>query len=175
MSARHIQDPYRAVIQQFNRHGVRYVVVGMAGINYYATHPAQTFATMDYDVFIEPTLKNAEKAIWCIRRLGFELGTSAGPLKISAIKAAVRDRTTIVATTPDGLMVELLLALSGYAFSELANDAAIVTVRGVPVKVGRLTKLLRSKKLAGRMKDRQFLQRYQSMLEDDSKGMLKDV
>ena len=163
MSPRHLADPYRAVIQQFNSHGVRYVVVGMAGINYYASDATQTFATMDYDIFIEPTLKNVEEAISCVKRLGFDIGTSAGPLKRIEVRAAVRDRTTIVATTPDGLMVELLLAVSGYVFRELAHDAATVTVRSVPIKVGRLTKLLRSKKLAARIKDRQFFQRYRSI------------
>ena len=55
-----------------------------------------------------------------------------------------------------------------FPFSDLARDAATFTVRGVPVKVGRLTKLLTSKKLAGRLKDRQFLQRYRSLLEGES-------
>ena len=166
MTARTLQDPYRAVIQQLNRYGVRYLVVGMAGINYYASSPAQTFATLDYDCFIEPTLMNVEQALRCVNRLGFTVGTSAGPLKTKEIKAIVRDHTTLVATTPDGLMVELWLAVSGYAFSDLARDAATFTVRGVPVKVGRLTKLLRSKQLAARAKDRQFLQRYQSLLDE---------
>lgn len=50
------------------------------------------------------------------------------------------------------------------------RSAATFTVRGVPVTVGRLTKLLRSKKLAGRSKDRQFLRRYQSLLEEEGDG-----
>ena len=65
-----------------------------------------------------------------------------------------------------GLMVELLLTVSGFPFAELAKDAATVTVRGEPVRVGRLTKLLQSKQLAGRAKDRQFLRRYQALLEN---------
>ena len=166
MTGRLLHDPYRAVIQQLNRHGVRYVVIGMAGINYYADTPAHAFATLDYDLFIEPTLVNVEQAVRCVTRLGFTVGTSAGALKAQEITAIVRARRTVVATTPDGVMVELLLAVSGYAFSDLARDAATFTVRGVPVKVGRLTKLLRSKQLAGRAKDRQFLRRYQALLEE---------
>lgn len=166
MTARALQDPYRAVIHQLNRRGVRYVVVGMSGINYYADNPAQTFATLDYDIFIDPTLTNVEQALRCVKRLGFAVGTSAGPLKAGGLKAIVRERKTLVATTPDGLMVELLLRVSGYTFSDLARDAATFTVRGVPVKVGRLTKLLGSKKAAGRAKDRQFLRRYQALLEN---------
>lgn len=166
MSRRPVQDPYRNVVQRFNRQGVRYIVVGMGGINYYAQSPAQTFATMDYDIFVEPTLSNVGQAVRCLQRLGFELSTAEVPWNAKSLRAVVRSRRTLVATTVDGIMVELLLRISGYAFADLARDAETFNVRGVPVKVGRLTKLLQSKKLAGRTKDRQFLQRYQSQLEE---------
>jgi len=168
MSARALQDPYRAVVQHFNRYGVRYVVVGMAGINYYGKSPAETFATLDYDLFLEPTLENIRRALRRLQRLGFTVGTARGPLTDEQLKALVRDRVTFVATTPDGIAVELLLKVSGYTFSGLANDAASFTVRGIPVRVGRLTKLLRSKQLAGRAKDRAFLRRYESLLKESS-------
>ncbi|MBI3010726.1 MAG: hypothetical protein HYY57_07075 [Candidatus Omnitrophica bacterium] len=167
MEARALQDPYRAVIQCFNRYGVQYVVVGMAGINYYANTPAQTFATMDYDLFIDPTIRNVTHVLQCLKRLKFTIGTAEGPLESQEVRRLVKDRRTLVATTHEGVAIELLLAISGYVFSEIARDAATFTVRGVPVKVGRLTKLLRSKKLAGRSKDRQFLRRYQSLLQNE--------
>lgn len=166
-----VQDPYRAVVQRFNRNGVRYVVVGMAGINFYAQRPAETFATLDYDIFIDPTLKNVEQAIRSLKGLRFTVGTAAGPVERFSLKAVVRDKRTLIATTPDGLTVELLLAVSGFPFTELAKDAATFTVRGVPVKVGRLTKLLQSKQLAGRAKDRQFLRRYRVLLEEQERPL----
>jgi len=89
-------------------------------------------------------------------------------LDIKDLRAVARGRRTLVATTVDGVMVELLLRVSGYTFADLARDAETFSVRGVPVKVGRLTKLLQSKKLAGRAKDRQFLQRYHSQLEENN-------
>ena len=168
MTRRVLRDPYRAVIGSFNRYGVRYVVVGMSAINYYADAPAQTFATMDYDVFVEPTLANVDRALQCLARMSFTIGTAEGPLKPDALQAVVRDRRTLVATTVDGFMIELLLRISGYTFSDIARDAATFTARGVPVKVGRLRKLLRSKQLAGRPKDRQFLRRYQSILNEET-------
>ena len=159
-------DPYRQVIARLTQRGVRYVVIGMAGINYYASTPAETFATLDYDLFIEPTLSNVGKAVRALQALGLTLGTSDGALRPEELAAVVRDQRTLVATTPDGHMVELLLKISGFPFSELARDAATVTVRGVPIKVGRLTKLLASKRLAGRPKDRQFLHRYAASLQE---------
>ena len=166
MSRRPGQDPYRAAIQQFNRRGVHYVVVGMSGVNYYARTPSEAFATLDYDVFLEPTLKNVGQAVQSLEALGFEIGTVTGRLKAGQLTRIVRERRTVTATTPEGAAIELFLEVSGFPFSELTKDAATFTVRGVPVKVGRLTKLLRSKKLAGRPKDRAFLRRYQALLEE---------
>ena len=161
------QNPYRAVIQRFNRTGVRYVVVGMSGINHYAKSPAEAFGTMDYDFFVEPTLANVEKAVRCLQDLGFDVGTNTGAWKEAELRRVVRDQRAVLATTPDGLMVELLLKISGYRFFEMVEDAATFSMGGVPVKVGRLNKLLRAKKLAGRPKDRRFLRRYQDLLEEE--------
>lgn len=162
-----LADPYRALIQRFNRHGVRYVVVGMAGINYYARNPAETFATLDYDVFLEPTRLNVEKALRGLASLGFSVGTAEGVLKPGRLDDVVGHRRTLSATTTDGLMVELLLEISGYTFAELAEDAVTISIRGVPVRVGTLQKLLRSKQVAGRAKDRQFLKRYEALLTQE--------
>jgi predicted nucleotidyltransferase len=166
MSARQAFDPYETVLRAFNRVGVRYVVVGMSGINYYARQPSEAFATMDYDLFLEPTISNVGKAIRQLERLGFSIGTTRGVFTPGALRTVVREQRTLVATTPDGVTVELLLAVSGYTFSELASDAPTVTVRGTPIRVGRLAKLLKSKQLAGRPKDRQFLKRYKTLLSD---------
>ncbi len=163
--ARRLADPYLAAIRALNRVGVQYVIVGMAGINYYAQRPSEAFATMDYDLFVNPTLPNVRKAAGQLGRLGFSRGTTEGALQTGALRELVRNRRMLVATAPDGPMVELLLAVSGYTFAAMARDAVTVTIRGTPVKVGRLTKLLRSKQLAGRPKDRQLLARYRSLLE----------
>lgn len=165
MTRRPLQDPYLAVLQQFNRLGVRYVVIGMAGINYYATNPAESFASMDFDFFIEPTLRNVEHAIRAVQTLKFMVGTTGGPVEPRRLKQLVHDRTTLTATTPDGLMVELWLRISGYSFAALSKDAKTFTVQGIPVRVGQLSKLLKSKQLADRPKDRQFLRRYRQLLE----------
>lgn len=169
MTGKSFQDPYRAVIEQLNRLGIRYVVVGMMGINYYAKNPAEAFATMDYDVFLEPAFKNVEKAVKSLQALGFQLGTQDGSLKAADFSRIIRLQKTIVATTSEGLMVELLLKVSGFPFSEMAKDAVTFSVEGVPIRVGRLEKLLRSKHLAGREKDRSFLKRYRLLLKEPSK------
>ena len=138
----------------------------MSGINYYARSIRDTFATMDFDFFLDPSLTNVGKALEVLKAMKFSLGTSEGALKLGEFKETVQACKTLLATTPDGLMIELLLAISGYPFSEIAKDAVTFTVGGIPVRVGRLDKLLRSKQLAARPKDLQFLKRYQSLLEE---------
>lgn len=164
-------DPYRTVIKAFNCQGVKYVVVGMAGINYYAKGQTQGFSTMDYDIFLEPTLDNVGKALRSLISLGYTLGTAEGAFHLGALRQAVRARRTLVATTPEGVMVELLLQISGYPFSEIAKDAKTVSAQGVPVRVGQLHKLLQSKRLAGRPKDRLFLARYRPVMEEALKNV----
>jgi predicted nucleotidyltransferase len=160
MKRRFVQDPYRQVIKSFNHKGVRYVVVGMSGINYYARNPSETFGTMDYDIFVEPTQDNLTKAINVLKQLGFLLDTAKGPFNKDDLKQLLGQYQTLIATTSEGIMVELILKISGYSFSQLAKDAKTFDLQGVPVRVGRLTQLLGSKQIAGRPKDLQFLKRY---------------
>ncbi|OGW84455.1 MAG: hypothetical protein A3C35_02900 [Omnitrophica bacterium RIFCSPHIGHO2_02_FULL_46_11] len=170
MKRKTFPDPYTAVINRFNQTGVRYVVVGLAGINYYAKNPAETFGTLDYDLFIEPTLANVRKVIAHLQDMKFDIGTKTGVLnavKEKDLKRIIREGTTLIATTSDGLMIEVLLKISGFLFAELERDAATFTVHGIPVRVGRLSKLLESKRIANRPKDRQFLKRYRFLLESD--------
>ncbi|MCX7941262.1 MAG: hypothetical protein N2555_05785 [Endomicrobia bacterium] len=47
-------DPYIEVIRKFNSKKVKYVVIGVAGINYYVKDVRQLFVTADFDVFISP-------------------------------------------------------------------------------------------------------------------------
>lgn len=166
MKKKHFNDPYVAVIDQFNKHGIHYVVIGLSGINYYAKNPADSFGTMDYDIFIEPTLKNVGRAIQTVKKMSFDVGTKSGAYQDENLKQIVKNTVTVIATTSDGIMIELLLSVSGYVFLDLAKDAVTFTVQGIPVRVGRLKKLLESKRIADRPKDRQFLKRYRSLLEN---------
>ena len=167
MPRRALTDPYLAVIRRFNQRSVRYVIIGMSGINFYATSQAGTFGTMDYDCFLAPTMENVRRAVEVVRSMGFTVGTSDGELPAAALRAAVREQRTLVATTVDGIMIELLLRVSGYTFASLAEDAKTFTVQGVPVQVGQIKKLLHSKRVAGRPKDKQFLARYEAQLAEE--------
>jgi hypothetical protein len=168
MNKRAMRDPYTELISKFNQKGVKYVVVGMSGINYYASKTQETFATQDFDIFVKPTIPNVKKAMESFKELNYDLSVKEGELKESFLKKVVKQKHTISATDPYGVMFELILAVSGYRFDQMESGATVFIVENVPVKVAKLRKLLRSKKIAGRPKDRFFLKRYEIFLKEKS-------
>lgn len=118
------------------------------------------------DFFLDNTTQNLKKAVSVLLDLRFHIATKKGHFDPDQIEKIVQKQETLVATNPQGVQIELLLRISGYAFGELSRDAAIFLVEGVPIRVGKLRKLLNSKKIAGREKDRLFLKRYQALLRE---------
>lgn len=62
---------YEEFVESLNRSGVRYLIVGAHAVAFHA----RPRATKDLDIFIEPTLENAERVLAAIRQfLGTDLG-----------------------------------------------------------------------------------------------------
>ena len=162
-------DPYGELIERFNRAGVDYVVVGMSGVNYYAESAMDAFGTQDYDLFLRPSVSNAAKAIKILRELGYETTTTEGAISEKSLKQLVFHKKTVLAVNPEGITFELLFAVSGFVFRQMAEDASIFRAGEVLIRVGRLQKLLASKKAANRPKDRLFLKRYEMILRKKDK------
>jgi len=169
MTRKKIYDPYAEVLDKFNRESIDYVVIGMSGINYYASKTQETFATQDFDVFIKPTINNTKKAIAVFVKFGYSLVAGKEKVDDFFIKDIVKNKRTIVAADPYGITFELILSVSGYTFNQMRADAAIFNIKNVPIRVAKLNKLLMSKKIAGREKDKLFLKRYEILLKEKAK------
>lgn len=165
MAKKNAYDPYGELIERFNRDGVDYVVVGMSGINFYAESAVDSFGTQDYDLFLRPAVSNAVQAFRLLEELGYEMSANGKTVSEKDLKRMVKEKRTILAVNADGITFELLFAVSGFAFLQMAGDAAIFKAGDVLVRVGKLQKLLASKKAAGRPKDRMFLKRYELILK----------
>lgn len=157
-------DPWAALFDGFNKAGVDYVVIGMSGINYYARSAMETFGTQDYDLFLRPVVANAAKALEVLRDLGYEMVSGGKRVLEKDLSRIVKEKQTVLAVNPEGVTFELLFAISGFVFHQLAADAAIFRTGETLIRVGRLQKLLASKKAADRPKDRLFLKRYEMIL-----------
>lgn len=169
MTRKKFYDPYAEILAGFNKKGVNYVVIGMSGINYYASRAQETFATQDFDIFIKPTIDNVKKAISIFKNLDYDLIAGEEKPEEPLIKKIVKNKKTIVASDPYGITFELILSVSGYTFGQMQADAAIFNIKNIPIRVARLNKLLMSKKIAGRAKDKLFLKRYEILLKEKAK------
>lgn len=164
MAKKNVYDPYSELIEQLNREGVDYVVVGMSGINYYAESALDTFGTQDYDLFLRPAVANAAKAFEVLRGLGYDMVADGKKASMKDVEKIVHKRRTVLAVNPEGVTFELLFAVSGFAYEQMAVDASIFKAGDAVIRVGKLNKLLASKEAADRPKDRLFLKRYKILL-----------
>lgn len=156
------------MIAELDKAKVEYVLVGMAGINFYARSASEAFVTYDHDLFLKPALENVAQALKIFRKFGYETLTPNGPVTERNLKEVLRKKKTVIAANQDGIVFELLFAVSGFVFQQLAEDASVFSDDGVLIRVGRLHKLLASKKAAGRPKDIQFLKRYEMLLKEQA-------
>ena len=171
-----LPNPYHLLLRELTRSGVDYIVIGVSGINYFAKDARQILSTADYDLFLKPTPGNILIAWKVFRKSGYSVAVREGdhrkPLRgvgSAAGARLVKEGRTMVAVGPYQLVVEGLLAVSGYTFDELERSAVWMRDRKLKFRflVGSLADLLESKRIANREKDRLFLARYKRLLLDD--------
>jgi hypothetical protein len=138
----------------------------VGGINFYARNRAHAFATLDLDLLLAPARDNLGRALGALSADGFCFETEGEPFldrrdeTILGNIVALGGRVT--ALHEDGAQLDLMLSVRGFSYSDLAADARAFTVGGSRIHVGRLEKLLRSKELSSRPKDREFLRHFES-------------
>lgn len=167
MAKKNLYDPYGELMDGLNRAGVDFVVVGMSGINYYAESAVDTFGTQDCDLFLKPALANAVKAFGVLTGLKYEMSAGGKAISEKDLKRMLEFKKTVLAVNPEGVTVELLFAVSGFVFRQMAEDASVFRAGETLIRVGKLHKLLASKKAAGRPKDKLFLKRYEMILKKE--------
>lgn len=150
--------------------GVDFVLVGVGGINFYARNPGHAFATLDLDALLAPTVANLRTALGVFARLGYAFEAGGEPFvdfdDDTILRRIVQNGASLSAHHEEAGQFDLLLSVSGFSYSELADDATSFRVVGVDVRVGKLEKLLRSKQSSGRPKDLEFLRMFERASEE---------
>jgi len=167
-------SPYSAIIKALRRSRVRFVVVGVSAINYYALDAGQIFSTADFDLLLDPSAPNLLAALRVVRRAGFHMEANGEPLKgVDCWLAAkiVEHKATVTAIDKKGIRIDLTLCAGGMPYARWKKSSRYFLVDGVRVPVGGLPELLLAKERAGRLKDRQFLKLYRAHLVE----MLKET
>lgn len=167
-----------ALLRALNESGVRYVLIGVAGANFYAPAGSAAFYTRDRDLFLPPDAANLLLAWQACEGMGLVLTCSGEPLDSPRdswlAERTVQSRSLTRAVGPDHLEVDLTLTMAGFEFEEIWRARREYRVDDVPIPVARLVHIVTSKALAGRPKDQHFLathaQALRELLSEDEKS-----
>ncbi|HET6304499.1 MAG TPA: hypothetical protein VFG80_06935 [Myxococcota bacterium] len=149
---------------------MRFVLIGVAGANYYARSAASLFTTQDRDLFLPPDVTNTLAAWAACGALDLAL-ESAGeplgePLDRELAERVVQRRASVRATDGRGLVVDLTYVMTGFDFESVERERRTFRVAGVEVPVASLGHIVRSKQATGRDKDRLFLASHADAIRD---------
>jgi hypothetical protein len=163
-------EPFLELVDALNGAGVRFVLIGVAGANYYAPSGQMKFHTDDRDLFLPPDPGNLVAAWSAAERLGFDLTMSREPLDyprdLWLAEHVVRNRALTRLERPDTLQVDLTLVMAGFEFDEVWSERNSFVDDGVAVPTARLVHIAESKARAGRPKDGHFLQTHEAELRE---------
>jgi hypothetical protein len=149
---------------------VRFVVIGVWGVNLHAASGGLTFRTEDRDLFLPPDPRNLLAAWRACEEAGFDLTSGGETLDIPRdewlASRIVERRALTRAAGPGGLLVDLTLVMGGFEFDSVWRERREFVVSGVRVPVARLTHIVTSKALTGRPKDHLFLATHAEALRE---------
>ena len=155
------REPFVKLVARLHRQGVRFLLCGVAGANYYAAPGAALFATQDRDLFMPPETENTLLAWRACESTKLLLRCGAEPLDVPRdrdLAARVVERRALVrATDARGLDVDLTLVMTGFDFEAAWSRRRLFMVEDVTIPVARLADILESKAHTGRDKDKLFL------------------
>jgi hypothetical protein len=124
-----------------NGHKVRYLIVGAYAVIFY-TEPRYT---KDIDIWIEPTLKNAERLYNALTEFG-------APLKnITAMDFANKKTIYQIGVAP--VRVDIITNISGSTFPGAWKNRRKTKYADVAINIIGVKELIRSKKKTGRPLD----------------------
>jgi predicted nucleotidyltransferase len=123
-----------------NSGNVEYLVVGGVAVNAYG----YIRSTQDLDIFIRPTVENAQRAFAALQALGLDLPGDASDLLVDY-------ENLRFGTRPD--QVDLLNSIGEMPFEWVWRNRELVTIDGVEVPFISKADLIENKLQVGRLRD----------------------
>lgn len=155
--------------------GTDFLVVGVSGINFYATDASEAVLTHDLDVWLKPEVSNLRSALVALRDAGFEFRGGDEPFvdleDEVVLRNVIRSGGTLVAKfPPDVERMDLMLSLFDFSFDEERRRSRAFRFEDQTIRVADIETLLRSKERAGRPKDIEFLRMHGARFRDLAKS-----
>jgi len=137
---------YKDLLRILNKHRVKYLIIGAYAVVYY-TEPRYT---KDLDIWVEPSLKNAEKVYRALKEFG-------APLQDVRVEDFTNpDLVYQIGVAP--VRVDIIMSPAKIEFKEAwKNRKRVNLIEGVKVNIIGLDELIKMKKMAKRDTDKRDL------------------
>ena len=160
-------DEWLLACRSLDAAGVRYLVLGAFGAELHFMRAATQILTHDMDILVPQDPDNLLRALTALRAAGFDLEAGGeGLLPDDVIAAGIIRQAATVKALRGKESVDVMTWLRTIDFEDIWTRQVVFDVAGTPVRAAPLEAILRSKKLAYRMKDRMFLEQFKEVVEE---------
>ncbi len=135
------QKDFKELLELFNRHKVKYVIVGAYAL---AFHGCPRY-TGDLDLLVKPDPDNAKKIIEAIKKFGFE------SLNLTIEDFSSPEKVVQLGIPP--IRVDLITSLTALTWEQIESHKVKGEYGSIPVYFIGKTELIINKKSLGRHKD----------------------
>ncbi len=150
-----LNDDYRDMLRALSDEGVRFLLVGAYAM---AAH-GYPRATMDIDIWVDPTAANAQAVLRAIERFGAPL------LDLTADDLQREGMIFQIGVAPR--RIDIITEATGLQFADVFARSAPVMIDDLEVRVPTIEDLIRNKQATGRIKDLADVEALRALLPDD--------
>ncbi len=136
-----LNEDYKDILQAFVDEKVRFLLVGAYAL---AAH-GYPRATMDIDLWVKPSLENADAVLRALRRFGTPLHD------LTRADLVAEDIVFQIGVAPR--RIDIITTASGLDFDEAFSRSMAVDIEGIEVRIPSVADLIRNKRASGRTKD----------------------
>jgi len=136
-----IEKDYEDLLKLFNKHKVRYCIIGAYAVAFYA----RPRYTKDMDILIDPDVKNAKKILEALNEFGFK-----------NVGLSVKDFTKkgrIVQLGYEPVRVDVITSIEGISFKKIWDNRKKGTYGKQKINFVALKDLIKIKKISKRKQD----------------------
>ena len=141
-----VEKDYEDLLKLFNKHNVRYCIIGAFAMAYYA----RPRYTKDMDLLIDPKPDNARKIIKALEDFGFaSLGLAVGDFC---------QREKIIQLGYEPVRIDLITSIPGCSFNQVWKNSKTGKFGKQKVYFIGLNELIKNKKVTNRKQDKADLE-----------------
>ncbi len=140
------------LLKLFNENKVKYIIIGAVALPVYG----YIRTTVDLDIFIEPTEKNARRAMTALREFGYLV------IEETTIKDFFTKKTLI---RQYSLETDIHPFVEGVNFKEIWKNKIRAKIGNTYANFPSIVDMIRMKKAAGRAKDKEDLKYLRKLLK----------